>query len=221
MAFLTFDKIRVSGVAAAVPTKVVQVESFVDRFGKDYVEKFKISTGIKQFHQTAEHQTASDLCYVAAKHILEEKNIERESIGALIFVAHSTDYRRPATACVLHKRLKLSKDCVAFDISLGCSAFVSEIVKHRTGKIIYKKQCTFFAVGWLVVEFVSTLFGYTNHTVFLAEFCIDLFHGKSSLGFGIRFCLCLYYTKPSGTMLLKNVPKKMHPPVTKQVSAFL
>lgn len=124
MAFLTFDKIRVSGVAAAVPTKVVQVESFADRFGKDYVEKFKISTGIKQFHQTAEHQTASDLCYVAAKHILEEKNIERESIGALIFVAHSTDYRRPATACVLHKRLKLSKDCVAFDISLGCSAFV-------------------------------------------------------------------------------------------------
>ena len=50
--------------------------------------------------------------------------MDRNSIGALIFAAHSTDYRRPATACVLHDRLNLSKDCVAYDISLGCSAFV-------------------------------------------------------------------------------------------------
>ncbi|MBQ5562512.1 MAG: hypothetical protein IIT39_03910, partial [Clostridia bacterium] len=61
---------------------------------------------------------------------------------------------------------------------------------------------------WLVVEFVSTLFGYTNHTVFLAEFCIDLFHGKSSLGFGIRFCLCLNHIRKSDSFLFKNVPKK-------------
>ncbi len=124
MALFTFNNLKISGVAAAVPTIVIQVDSFADKFGENYVEKFKESTGIHQFHQTAEHQTASDLCCVAAERIFGEKNIERESIGALVFVAHSTDYRRPATACVLHKRLKLSKDCVAFDISLGCSAFV-------------------------------------------------------------------------------------------------
>ena len=124
MAFFAFNSIKIAGVAAAVPTKVVKVESFADRFGKDYVEKFKESTGIHQFHQSAEHQTASDFCFVAAEKILKEKEVPRESIGALVFVAHSTDYRRPATACVLHKRLGLSKDCVAFDISLGCSAFV-------------------------------------------------------------------------------------------------
>lgn len=124
MPFFSFQNLKIAAVCSAVPTNVVSVEEFADRFGMDYVEKFKTSTGIKQFHQTAEHQTASDLCYVAAERILEEKNVERGSIGALVFVAHSTDYRRPATACVLHKRLKLSKDCVAFDISLGCSAFV-------------------------------------------------------------------------------------------------
>jgi len=124
MPYFNFHNIRISAVSSAVPTNVVSVDDFANRFGKDYVEKFKTSTGIKQYHKSAEHQTASDLCYAATERILNEKNIERESIGALVFVAHSTDYRRPATACVLHKRLKLSKDCVAFDINLGCSAFV-------------------------------------------------------------------------------------------------
>jgi len=124
MAFFKFHNIKISAVAAAVPKTVVDVDSFASSFGKEYVEKFKESTGIHQFRKTKEHQTASDLCFVSAEKILKEKQIEKSEIGALVFVAHSTDYRRPATACVLHKRLGLSKDCAAFDINLGCSAFV-------------------------------------------------------------------------------------------------
>ena len=56
--------------------------------------------------------------------LIKQKKLSREDIGLLVFGAHSTDYHRPATACVLHKRLGLSKNCVAFDVSLGCSAFV-------------------------------------------------------------------------------------------------
>ena len=113
-----------TAVAAAVPPEIVEVDSFKTQFGDETVERFKALTGIRQFRRTAPHQTASDLGYVAAEEIIRRKNINRESIGALVFVAHSTDYRRPATACVLHKRLGLSKECAAFDVSLGCSAFV-------------------------------------------------------------------------------------------------
>ena len=124
MPYFKFDNLKISAVATAVPTRVRKVEEFNDLFGADHVKHFTESTGIHQFRQSAEHQTASDFCYVAAEKILEEKEIDRKSIGALVFVAHSTDYRRPATACVLHKRLGLDKDCAAYDISLGCSAFV-------------------------------------------------------------------------------------------------
>lgn len=124
MPYFSFNGIKISAVSAAVPTKVVKVSDFADRFDAEHVVKFQESTGIKQFRQAAEHQTASDLCFAAAENIIEKKNIDRNEIGALVFVAHSTDYRRPATACVLHKRLHLRKDCVAFDVSLGCSAFV-------------------------------------------------------------------------------------------------
>ena len=124
MAFFRFNNIRISAVAAAVPKTVVKVDSFADKFGKDYVERFKETTGVHQYRKTKEHQTASDLCFTATEKIITEKKLNLSEIGALVFVAHSTDYRRPATACVLHKRLNLKKDCIAFDINLGCSAFV-------------------------------------------------------------------------------------------------
>lgn len=122
MAFFKLDNIIISAVSAAVPTKVVKVESFADRFGKEYIDKFISSTGVHEFRLTKKYQTASDLAYAAAEQIIIKKGIDRDSIGALVFIAHSTDYRRPATACVLHKRLGLSKDCAAFDIGLACSA---------------------------------------------------------------------------------------------------
>ena len=124
MAFFQFKNIKISCVAAAVPTQVVKGEDFYSKFGEEAVKKFQESTGVKQFRKTKEHQTASDLCFAAAESIINSKGINRDEIGALVFIAHSTDYRRPATACVLHKRLGLSKDCVAYDVSLGCSAFV-------------------------------------------------------------------------------------------------
>lgn len=124
MAFFKFKNIKISCVASAVPTQVVTGEEFYERFGEEAVKKFQESTGVKQFRKTMEHQTASDLCYSAAENIINTKEVNRDEIGALVFIAHSTDYRRPATACVLHKRLGLGRDCVAFDISLGCSAFV-------------------------------------------------------------------------------------------------
>lgn len=124
MAFFQFKNIKISCVASAVPTTIVRAIDFIPLFGEEAVKKFSEGTGVKQFRKTAENQTASDLCFAASEKIIETKGLNRDEIGALVFIAHSTDYRRPATACVLHKRLSLSKDCVSFDVSLGCSAFV-------------------------------------------------------------------------------------------------
>ena len=119
-----FRNIKITGIASAVPTKVVKSTDFNDKFGSDAVQKFVDMTGVKEHRESLEHQTASDFGYIAAEKLFAEKGIERESIGVLLFGAHSSDYRRPATAAVLHKRLGLSKDCAAFDVGLGCSAFV-------------------------------------------------------------------------------------------------
>lgn len=124
MPMFDFSGLKIAGIASAVPTKVLSTESFVPKFGASAVRKFIKMSGIQQARRSDEHQTASDLGFAAADHLLRTMDIDRSKVGVLNFVSHSPDYRRPATACVLHKRLGLSKECSAFDIGLGCSAFV-------------------------------------------------------------------------------------------------
>ncbi len=127
MPYFKFSNLAITGMASAVPANTVTTDSFIPLFGEEAVRQFQEMTGILAFHKTRPEQTASDLGFVAAEKLLSEKNIDRQSVGALIFVSHSTDYRRPGTAFVLHKRLGLGKECFAFDMGLGCSGFVSGV----------------------------------------------------------------------------------------------
>lgn len=124
MPFFRTTNITIEAIACCLPEKVVQIGNYHSTFGRSAVEKFSSMTGVKSFYRCSQNQTASDLGYVAAEKIIADKNLDRQSIGALIFVSQFPDYPRPATACVLHKRLKLSKDCLAYDINLGCSSYV-------------------------------------------------------------------------------------------------
>jgi 3-oxoacyl-[acyl-carrier-protein] synthase-3 len=124
MPTFNFNNIRISGLAAAVPKNIVKTESYKDRFGSEEVDKFMTMTGIVQTHRATEFQTASDLAYTAADRLLTAKNIDRNELGALVFGTTSPDYRRPASAFVIQKRLGLSVETAVFDISLGCSSLL-------------------------------------------------------------------------------------------------
>lgn len=119
-----FHNIKISGVAAALPTKKIVNETYGEVFGENTVEKVIKTTGIKERYCAHEKQTASDLAFAAAEHLIKEKSIDPASINVLFFIGGQTDYIGPATSFVLQKRLGLSKDCIVFDMGLGCTAFV-------------------------------------------------------------------------------------------------
>ena len=124
MAKFILDGIAVRGVSCAVPTKKYDNTDYYDRFGKEYVDDFIATTGVRSTYRASENQTASDLCFVAADNLIKEKGIDRDKIGAIVFITQTPDYRYPATACVLHHRLGLPLSCMAFDVNLGCSGYV-------------------------------------------------------------------------------------------------
>ncbi|MGH1433676.1 MAG: 3-oxoacyl-ACP synthase III family protein [Lewinella sp.] len=124
MAIFTFNNIKISAIAGAVPKNIQRVEDYKEIFGEEEVNKFIKSTGIVQSRRTNKHQTCSDLGYTAAAEIIRRKNLDPAEIGCVIFASHSPDYRRPATAFVLHKRLGLKDHAIAYDISLGCSSLI-------------------------------------------------------------------------------------------------
>lgn len=120
----TFKDIKISGLATAVSTKWTPVEEFIDEPDEKNVAKFKKNTGVEGRYDAGQKQCTSDFCYVAAKAVMKHKNVNPDDIGLLVIVTQTPDYIIPATACVLHKRLGLSDDCMAFDVNQGCSGFV-------------------------------------------------------------------------------------------------
>ncbi len=124
MAFFQTDNIKIAGITGAVPKKVQTGNDFLDRFNNDIVDKFQMNTGVNKIHTTATEQTASDLGYEAANHLLKSLGIVPKQIGLLLFTSLSFDYKRPSTAMIIHKRLHLSKECACMDIGQGCAGFV-------------------------------------------------------------------------------------------------
>lgn len=116
--------LRIVGIAAAVPTKRVDARAYDPLFGAEVVDKNVSVTGVRSSYHARPEQTSSDLGYAAARRLLDELGVSPESIGVLIFTAAYLDYFVPPTACVLHHRLGLSPDCVAFDTDLACSGYV-------------------------------------------------------------------------------------------------
>ena len=141
MSFFYTKGIAVSGMAAAVPSTIIDAETLTKKFEKEYIDKFIKSTGIVSCHQTLDNQTASDLGYAAAEYLLNTIGLDREQIGILIFVSTSPDYRKPATSCVLQKRLGLSQNCASLDLAHGCAGFM---YGHQTMQsMMQTSECTY------------------------------------------------------------------------------
>jgi len=120
MAFLNINNVAIVGMAAGVPRHVMPTVSTTSKYeADDFIE----TTGVKEKRYDNSF-TTSDLCKAAAEKLIEELEWNKKEIGALVFVSQTPDYILPATSCILQDRLGLSKDCMAFDISLGCSGWV-------------------------------------------------------------------------------------------------
>lgn len=126
MVFSSFEDVKISAIAASVPEGIVDIAAKLDDPEEDpkFIKQFMKNTGIKAKHKSGYDQTAADFSFSAAKQIMDAGYYAPEEIGVLINITQTPDYRTPATALTIQKRLGLSKDCLVFDINLGCSGFV-------------------------------------------------------------------------------------------------
>lgn len=87
------------------------------------MEEVVKKTGVEKRYIADGNQTAADLAVQAAEKILSDLVAPGE-IDGLIMVTQTPDYALPTTACIIQDRLGLRKDCMAFDINLGCSGYI-------------------------------------------------------------------------------------------------
>lgn len=124
MAFLSFKGIGVTALAGAVPRTIIDNYKYTEYFPEDQVKEVVDKVGIYQRRFADEKTCSSDLCFAAAEKLIADNNIDRNEIDLLIFISQTPDFRMPATSVLLQDRLGLPNSTIAFDISLGCSAFI-------------------------------------------------------------------------------------------------
>lgn len=95
-------------------------------------------TGIRERRIADKDQATSDLAVEAAKNCLNKINFPLEDIDTIIVATVTPDMFFPSTACIVHKKLGIKKEIIAFDVSAACSGFVYGLALAdsllRTGK---------------------------------------------------------------------------------------
>lgn len=124
MAFLTFKGVGVSAMSAAVPKRVINNYEYTDFFPVEEVKEVVDKIGVFERRFADADTCSSDLCFVAAEKLIADNKIDRSEIDLLVFISQTPDYRMPATSVILQHRLGLPNSTIAFDINLGCSAFI-------------------------------------------------------------------------------------------------
>ena len=128
MALLSFNKIGITAIAACVPSRIIDNYKYgLDIWSEEEIRKVVDKVGVFERRFVGSHTCASDLCFLAAEKLLSDNNVEKNEIDLLVFLSQTPDYRMPATSILLQDRLGLSKTTMAFDISLGCSGFISAL----------------------------------------------------------------------------------------------
>lgn len=124
MAIIRYKDIGIAAISACVPKTVEHNRDLKYLIPAVEFEK-KISTiGIAEKRIADPDVCSSDLCYKAARKLLEDNDISPDSIDALIFVSQTPDYIQPATAPSLQHRLGLPMSTLSFDVNLACSGYV-------------------------------------------------------------------------------------------------
>lgn len=124
MALLTYNGVGVTALAGAVPRTIINNLKYTDYFPEDQVKEVVEKVGNYHRRFADEKTCSSDLCFAAAEKLIADNNIDKSEIDLLIFISQTPDYRMPATSVLLQDRLGLPNSTVAFDINLGCSAFL-------------------------------------------------------------------------------------------------
>lgn len=124
MATIKYHGVGIKAMSACVPSKVYSNRDLGYLIPEEEIEKTINNIGVEERRIADDGVTASDLAYKAAVKLMEDNQIDPNSIDVLLFMSQTSDYRIPATSCILQDRLGLSKDTCCLDLSLGCSGFV-------------------------------------------------------------------------------------------------
>jgi 3-oxoacyl-[acyl-carrier-protein] synthase-3 len=118
---------KLAAIHYHVPEVVLGNEDLAKLYPGWTADKILQKTGIRERRIAAEHETAADLAFMAARELFSRNPSVRDGVDFVMFCTQTPDYFLPSSACILHQRLGLARSCGAVDINQGCSGFVYSV----------------------------------------------------------------------------------------------
>ncbi|MEZ5922807.1 MAG: ketoacyl-ACP synthase III [Hyphomicrobiaceae bacterium] len=116
--------IGIEAIAGYVPLGRRDNLERLEAFGvtADFIDN---KIGVRALPVKGPDEDTSDLACRAIEAVLAQSGRARHDVDALVLCTQNPDgYGLPHTSAIVHGKLGLGKQCLAFDISLGCSGFV-------------------------------------------------------------------------------------------------
>lgn len=125
MQILQIENVIIEGIYSCLPK---QSEDNFARCIKIYGDEKKAlsvvkATGINSRRVVEAGTSSLDLCVCAAEHLMSDKGVQKEEVGAVIDVTFTPERTMPCNACQAQRRLGLPTNLIAFDINLACSGW--------------------------------------------------------------------------------------------------
>lgn len=124
MAVMRFKNVGMTAIAGCVPAKVVSNNDLGYMMSDEAIDRVIKSTGIIERRIADKDICSSDLCVKAAQKLIEDNNIDPNSIDLLLFTTLTPDFITPPTTPIIQKRLGLPNTTACIDMAFACSGFV-------------------------------------------------------------------------------------------------
>lgn len=131
---MKFEGIDIQSVVAVLPPNVVTSDDIEKRLSPVYERlrlpygRLEMMTGIRERRFWNPGTRPSQVAAEAGHKAIERAGVPTESIGCLVHAAVCRDFMEPATASVVHEKLKLPSHCAIFDLSNACLGVLNGLV---------------------------------------------------------------------------------------------
>ncbi len=114
----------IESIAYALPERCLTNEELRADYPAWDFDRLEKRTGVMRRYVAAEDETALDFAVRACERLAAQERLSPEEIDAVIFCTQSPDYIMPPNSCLLHGKLGLKTEAMAFDITLACSGYI-------------------------------------------------------------------------------------------------
>lgn len=126
--YLNFKSKRISGVASVIPEQLFYMEDEVANPNDAKTQRLKRIIGYGSRRRAKATTTLSDLLLYGLNKLIDDGQIKKSEIGAIVVCTLSEDYVEPQLSCIIQGELGLDNSVLCIDSPQACAGFVVGLI---------------------------------------------------------------------------------------------